>query len=221
MVNRMRLGLDFDNTIACYDDVFSALAKQWQLVPANFYGNKQQLREVLQTLPEGDTTWQRLQGKVYGTYMYQAVCFTGFKAFLQRCQEQGITLFIVSHKTEFGHFDDEKVNLREAAQRWLHQEQLIGAETSPIPEEHVFFEATREEKIARIEALQCTHFIDDLLEVFTAPTFPNTIQKIWFTPHNSLPQAQRAPSLDEGQDQYAEALPHYPDWISIQHALFQ
>lgn len=205
----MRLGLDFDNTIACYDQVFSELAKAWQLVPSTFQGSKQQLRERLQHLAEGDTVWQRLQGQVYGAYMHQAECFAGLKAFLKACQERDITLFIVSHKTEFGHFDEDKVNLREAAQRWLHQEQLIGAELSPIPVHHVFFETTREEKIARIEALHCTHFVDDLLEVFTAPTFPETIQKIWFNPNN-MSEAVEKPFLT-----------HYPDWNSIQHALFE
>jgi hypothetical protein len=205
----MCLGLDFDNTIACYDQVFSELAKAWQLVPETFQGAKQQLREALQRLPEGDTVWQRLQGQVYGAYMHQAVCFSGLKAFLKRCQERGIRVFIVSHKTEFGHFDAANINLRDAAQRWLYQEQLIGAATSPIPENHVFFETTREEKIARIEELSCTHFIDDLLEVFTAPTFPETIQKIWFNPNN-LSEATQTPFLT-----------HYPDWISIQHALFE
>ena len=208
-LHAMRLGLDFDNTIACYDQVFSELAKAWQLVPRTFQGSKQQLREMLQRSPEGDTLWQRLQGQVYGAYMHQAVCFSGFKAFLNVCQARDITLYIVSHKTEFGHFDEDKVNLREAAQRWLYQEQLIGAETSPIPVNHVFFETTREEKIARIEALECTHFIDDLLEVLTASSFPETIQKIWFNPDNA-PQAVDKPSLT-----------HYSDWMTIQHALFQ
>ena len=30
----------------------------------------------------------------------------------------------------------------------------------------VYFEMTREEKVKRIESLQCTHFIDDLEEIF-------------------------------------------------------
>ncbi|MCR9191780.1 MAG: hypothetical protein NXI01_03885 [Gammaproteobacteria bacterium] len=208
----MRLGLDFDNTIACYDKVFLNLAKQWQLVNQNFQGNKRQLSDKLHSLPEGDMLWQRLQGKVYGEYMHQAVCFSGFKTFIKTCALQSnIELFIVSHKTEFGHFDDKKINLRMAAKNWLLQEKLLGDSASLIAEKNLFFESTREEKIARIRTLQCTHFIDDLVEVLNAPQFPVSVKKMWFNP-----MANNADT-----DQTIEQFHQYSDWTSIQYALFK
>ena len=38
-----------------------------------------------------------------------------------------------------------------------------------LKRENVYFESTREEKVARIGFLKCTHFIDDLEETFDEP----------------------------------------------------
>jgi hypothetical protein len=45
----------------------------------------------------------------------------------------------------------------------------------------VYFEGTRTEKIARIVALGCTHFIDDLEEVFDDPAFPSGVERLLLT----------------------------------------
>ena len=47
--------------------------------------------------------------------------------------------------------------------------------------EQTFFELTKEEKIARIVKLGCTHYIDDLPEILEM--LPNTITKILFDPN--------------------------------------
>jgi hypothetical protein len=49
----------------------------------------------------------------------------------------------------------------------------------------VYFEGTREEKLKRIEHLGCTHFIDDLEEVFQEQDFPDGVQKILYAPSAS------------------------------------
>jgi hypothetical protein len=46
----------------------------------------------------------------------------------------------------------------------------------------VHFLPTRQEKIACLQALCCTHFIDDLEETFLEPTFPSGLEKILFAP---------------------------------------
>ena len=45
----MRIGLDFDNTLAKYDHVFAAEARLEKLVPAKWHGNKKQLRDTLRS----------------------------------------------------------------------------------------------------------------------------------------------------------------------------
>lgn len=46
----------------------------------------------------------------------------------------------------------------------------------------MLFLASREEKLARIAALGCTHFLDDLPEVLLAPGFPAGTAPILFAP---------------------------------------
>jgi len=175
----MRIGIDFDNTIICYDEVFCTLAKSLGVIDSTFQGTKQSLRDHLHQSEEGDLIWQRLQGQVYGRWIDQAKVFVGFKEFMQKVSlDLQIQLFIVSHKTEYGHFDEAKINLRAVAKNWLKNQGVIPL----IPEDHLFFESSREEKIERIRSLNCTHFIDDLVEVFDDPHFPKEVKKILFTP---------------------------------------
>jgi hypothetical protein len=204
----MRIGIDFDNTIICYDEVFSTLAKSWQLMDKNYQGNKQQLKEVIHGLPDGDQQWQRLQGKVYGEFINQAKLFSGLKEFLITCNKYpNIQLFIVSHKTEFGHFDEKRIPLRTASLKWLETQGFFDPSHPLIQESHVFFEPTREEKVLRIKSLKCTHFIDDLPEIFMHQLFPSHIKQFLFRPPNS-PQTDYPSSLI------------YPSWDLITHAIF-
>jgi hypothetical protein len=175
-----RIGVDFDNTIVAYDGVFVASAQQRGLLPVGFRGDKQAVRDAIRRLPDGEQEWQRLQGFVYGAGIAGATMFAGVDAFLHRCRREGHDVFVVSHKTEFGHFDPDRVNLRQAATGWMRQQGLIGADTSAIPLEHVFFEGSRADKLRRIAQLECTHFIDDLAEVLTDPEFPQ-IDRILFS----------------------------------------
>lgn len=199
----MRIGIDFDNTIICYDNVFCDLAKTWQLVDDNYQGTKRELRDHIRLLPEGDIIWQRMQGQTYGPLVCQAQMFEGFKEFVAACHANPtIELFIVSHKTEFGHFDESKTNLRDAARAWMRSQQLF----DKIKEENVFFETTREEKIDRIKTLQCTHFIDDLVEVLEAPQFPRDIKRFLFQPLSD--------------DNLKTNLKHYSHWDEINHDIF-
>ena len=201
----IRIGIDFDNTIICYDDVFCNLAKSWQLVDADYQGAKKELKDKIQALPEGDLVWQRLQGKTYGEFIHQAQLFAGCKEFISHCNAQKVALFIVSHKTEFGHFDEKQIS---CALRHANGcvEQGLSCVILPIPEENVFFETTREEKIARIKALNCTHFIDDLVEVLCSPLFPREVQRFLFQP-----------IVEEIQDQ---TIKPYSNWTDIKNAIF-
>lgn len=172
----LRIGLDFDNTIISYDDVFSAMAKRWGLIDPAFVGRKQAVRDAIRLLPDGELTWQRLQGQVYGKGIVDATLVAGFDGFLRRCQNEGCKVMIISHKTEYGHQDPDRINLRQAARDWMAARKLIGE--SGIPAANVFFESTRTEKLARIAALSCTHFVDDLEEVLNDPAFPSAVNRI-------------------------------------------
>jgi hypothetical protein len=175
-----RIGIDFDNTIVRYDHVFLNTARQQELVPADFEGNKQTIRDAIRRRPDGETEWQKLQGHVYGVGIKHALLFDGVDLFLKRCRKTNSKIFIVSHKTEFGHFDPDRVNLRQSALDWMTASGFFCAKGFGIPVENVFFASTREEKLARIGSLKCSHFIDDLEEVLSHPDFPDGVARILF-----------------------------------------
>ncbi|HEX4504292.1 MAG TPA: hypothetical protein VH722_01070 [Alphaproteobacteria bacterium] len=177
---RKRIGIDFDNTIICYDAVFLSAAIARGLVPGDFTGGKRAVRDAIRLLSDGELTWQRLQGHVYGQGIAGATMFGGLDDFLQRCRRAGHSVVIVSHKTEYGHFDPARVNLREAALGWMRGRGFFADDGFAIRREDIHFEGSRAEKLERIAALGCTHFIDDLREVLDDPDFPSGVERILF-----------------------------------------
>ena len=61
---------------------------------------------------------------------------------------------------------------------------LTGEGASQIDPSRVFFELTKEEKVARAAGLRCEIFIDDLPEILTMPGFPDGMLRILFDPEN-------------------------------------
>lgn len=176
----LRIGIDFDNTLIDYDRVFFDAARERGLVPVDLRGSKREVRDAIRLLPDGELSWQRLQGYVYGAGIGGAVMFDGADAFLRRCRTLGIRVYVVSHKTRYSHLDPARIDLRQAALGWMEAQGFFQPDRFGLDRENVFFEATRSDKLARIAALDCTHFIDDLEEVFSDPGFPAGIERILF-----------------------------------------
>ena len=178
----MIIGLDFDNTIAAYDHVFAPAAVELGLLPAGRTGGKRAVREAIRASAAGEEGWMRLQGQVYGRLMERARPFDGLFDFLRRARERDAAVWIVSHKTEYGHFDPHRVNLRDAALRWMDAVGLFDTGTTGLGPDRVAFEATRDAKVRRIADLGCDAFVDDLPEVFLAPGFPPDTRRCLFLP---------------------------------------
>ena len=202
----MLIGLDFDNTIAGYDHVFPAVAERQGMIAKGHAKTKIEVRDLLRRQPDGETTWMALQGRVYGAHMNEAQLVDGVAKFLERCRDRRITVCIVSHKTKTGHFDPDNIDLREAARAWMDSLAFFDADGFGLDPNTVYFETTRAEKVARIAALKCTHFIDDLEEVFLEPKFPDTVDRY-------LLAINRTP-LPTGP------FKAMPDWKSIAHSIF-
>jgi len=176
------LGLDFDNTIASYDDLMHRLAVQWGWLDSGLPSSKRTVRDALRALPDGESKWRRLQTHCYGPGMSDAQPMDGVEDFLAACKERRIPVWIVSHKTQFANFGDPTVNLRAAAVTWMNQQGLLDADRFGLGLERVFFEETRQEKIDRIRSLGITHYVDDLEETFLEKSFPPEVNKILFSP---------------------------------------
>lgn len=177
----VRIGIDFDNTIICYDKVFAAVARQRALVPDGWTGLKTDVRDHLRSRPGGELAWQGLQGFVYGKGIAGAEIYPGVREFLAACRQAGAKVCIVSHKTRYGHQDPDRVDLRDAARGWLRSAGLIDAADAALALDDVYFEDTLAAKVERLASLQLDVFIDDLVEVFEQPHFPKATRPILFT----------------------------------------
>src|SRR6266576_549715 len=185
----MHIGVDFDNTIVCYDALFHRVAREKGLIPTDLPVNKSDVRNYLRRV-DNERAWTEMQGYVYGARMSEAAPYPGVLAFFQACRQAGIETSIVSHKTRHP-FLGEKYDLHAAATAWLEQQGFFDAAQIGLPRESVFFELTKQAKLERIGQCGCTHFIDDLPEFLGEPGFPAAVQRILFDPNDLYPDEQR------------------------------
>ena len=183
----MRIGIDFDNTIACYDGVFHTAALERGLIPADLGRDKNSVRDHLNGSGRKDD-FTELQGYVYGARMDLVSPYPGFDAFIAAARKAGHDLFIVSHKTRHPILGP-KHDMHAAARGFLADRGLIGTGIAQIAPDNVFFELTKDEKVARAHALDCQVFIDDLPEILTMAGFPDGMRKILFDPEDQFKDA--------------------------------
>ena len=158
-----KIGIDLDNTIISYDDVFQLAANKFGLLDNNNCLSKESLRNQIRNQKNGEKKWQKLQGYVYGEGINEAVLFPGVYRFLWRCKERNIDVEIVSHKTEFGHFDSKKISLRDSATNFLINHGLLDNKNPLIKK--VTYKNNKKEKIDYIKQNNYECFIDDLEEI--------------------------------------------------------
>ncbi|MCK5013488.1 MAG: hypothetical protein KAS66_06685 [Candidatus Omnitrophica bacterium] len=180
----MRIGIDFDNTIIDYSDIFTKQACNLGWIKVNTKKTKQQVRDAVRELPDGEIKWRKLQGLVYGKFINDAMPFDGVMEFIKRCASENIPVFVVSHKTEYAETLEEKINLREVSLNWFKVKGFLDLGKPCLDENKIFFENPRENKLRRINELQCTHFIDDLKDVLLEPEFPKNVTRILFSSNN-------------------------------------
>ena len=175
----MRLGIDLDNTIVSYDELFADLAVQRGMLRKAPTGGKRAVCDAVRRGP-GEAAWQTLQAEVYGPAMSRAKPFDGVAEFVRAARDKGVDVRIISHKTRRAAAAPDGCDLHEAALRWL-DEQGFFAEGGLRPE-NVRFLPTRADKLEAIAASGCTHFIDDLIEVLGDPAFPADVARYLFAP---------------------------------------
>jgi hypothetical protein len=180
----MRIGIDFDNTIACYDGVFHQAALERGLIPSDLDRDKNSVRDHLNGSGRKDD-FTELQGYVYGARMELVSPYPGFAEFIGAARECGHDLFVVSHKTQHPILGP-KHDMHAAARSFLDGRGLTGARPDQIDPENVFFELTKGEKVARAHDLACDVFIDDLPEILNLSGFPPRMRKILFDPENQF-----------------------------------
>ena len=174
----MRIGIDFDNTIACYDGVFYAAALERGFIDKSIATDKNSVRDDMESrgLKEAFT---ELQGYVYGARMDLVSPYSGVLDFVKKAINDGHSVFIVSHKTKRPMLGPA-YDMHEAARGFLQSRGFINEDTLRI--EDTFFEETMELKVARAASLQTDVFIDDLPKILSMNGFPTGVRKLLFAP---------------------------------------
>jgi hypothetical protein len=176
----MLIGLDFDNTIVCYDRLFHRLALERGLVPHALAPAKAAVRNYLRATGREDA-WTELQGIAYGPRIAGADPFPGVLEFLGRCRRAGVRVAIVSHKTRRPYRGGDH-DLHAAAHTFLKTHGFYDSDATGLTPDRVYFEETLAGKLRRIGSLACAAFVDDLPEVLAESAFPIRVQRVLFDP---------------------------------------
>lgn len=174
----MIVGIDFDNTLVCYDGIFHAEAHRRGWIPDGIATHKTAVRGYLRSINR-DEDFTELQGFVYGPGINQALPYAGAIDCINKLCSLGHSVFIVSHKTRYP-YKGPQYDLHEAARGWLESNGICSPQG--VLRENVFLENTKEEKVSRTVSLGCTHFIDDLPEFLSLAGFHPQTERMLFAP---------------------------------------
>ena len=173
----MIIGIDLDNTIINYDETFLKIAIKKKLILKSEIITKELLKKQI-IKKSNIEKWKEIQGIAYGKNIFQSRIMNFFLDFLILCKLRNFKIFIISHKTKYGHYDNETL-LREKAYKFLLSKKIINSNISPINKSHIFFCDTLEDKIVKIKQLKCDFFIDDLKKVLLHKSFPKFTKPIY------------------------------------------
>ena len=212
----MIIGVDFDNTIVCYDGIFHKVALERGLVPAELPTDKTSVRDYLRQKGR-EQAWTEIQGDVYGPRLKDANPYPGVLDFFRFAFSHGISVRIVSHKTRRP-FLGEPHDLHAAAWSWLEQHGFFSSEVIGMNREHVFLEETLDAKFQRIWSEGCTHFIDDLPEFLRDTRFPETAQPYLFAPITPVVEVGSLFRLHGWEEAHEVILPQGPSIAALSMA---
>lgn len=193
----MKVGLDFDNTLIRYDQLFYQLACEQAELPESASPTKNGVRDYLRQ-HDRESEWTALQGLVYGQYINQAQAAEGMLECLAAWQKAGIELVLVSHKTRYP-YAGPAFDLHKAARSWIETQLWPVLTAFPL-----YFEISRTAKLARIQHLQVDIYIDDLPDILS--DLATAVPRRWlYDP--------------EQEQQVAEGITSFSSWQQIQASL--
>ncbi len=166
----IKIGIDLDNTIIDYDNLFYKIAIKNKLIPKNIGCNRIKIRNFIKK--KSISKWKRLQSDIYSLYINEATVKRGFLNFINKVYKKGFEFCIISHKTKYPYIGKKK-NLHKISQKWIHNK--INAKID-FKIKNIFFEISEKKKINRIIEQKCDYFIDDLPSILEA--IPKKTKKI-------------------------------------------
>ena len=128
---------------------FLKLQKNLNLNQIAILQKKNPLKKKSLKKNNGLKIWQKLQGKVYGEFISNAKIFDGLKKFIIHSNLKNCKIFIISHKTQFGHYDEKKISLRKAALDFLNSKKILSPYVTGIKKKIYFFLLLEEKKLTK------------------------------------------------------------------------
>ena len=191
----MRIGLDFDNTIVCYDKAIALLGEELFDLPEDVSRTKLGLRDHLREAGR-ESEWTTFQGQLYGPGMRYAEPFEGAVTTMQKLREAGHELIIVSHRSRWP-YAGPRYDLHKAARLWI-QDRL--QKSGLFTDEKAYFLETKEKKLELIADLDCQVFLDDLPDVISSPQFPTSTLGFLFKPDTKEAEISSSSIISKWQD---------------------
>ena len=142
---KYKLGIDFDNTLVNYDQLFYEIALDLNLINPSVLPTKKAVRDSI--VKEGlENSFTRLQAEIYGKHITRSLPDDLLISSLKRVKSAGIDICIVSHKTMFPYLGP-KYNLHDSALNWLKINKFFSHDGLEMSIKDVFFEPTKQSKI--------------------------------------------------------------------------
>lgn len=178
----MIIGIDFDNTIIKYDEVFYKFALKNKLIFSRKNRNKSDIKEeIIKNFDE--KAWTKLQGEVYSIGISQAKLYQNCLESLYKFDKLGHKIFIISHKTKYPVIG-KKTNLHKITNEWIINNIFKKKKFKNFNIDCVFFNEDKNQKIMKILECNCNVFIDDLEDILRK--LPSNIMKILFSKNYSF-----------------------------------
>ena len=172
IIKKKVLGIDFDNTIINYEQVFKKILKKEKIFSKNI--DKKKFKKIIID-KYGEDYFTMIQSHIYGVNISYARRYKYLYNSLNKLSKK-YSLYLVSHKTKFP-IKGKKINLRNKAVKWMIENNLYGKDKI-FYKKNIFFEPTIKKKINRIKYLKCEFFIDDLEKILDL--LPYKISKYLF-----------------------------------------
>ena len=176
-----KIGIDFDNTIVFYDNLFHKIALEKKLISVDFPKSKILIRNFLRKNNK-DELFTMIQAEVYGKRILEASPAPNVNLVIKELINLGWNVFIISHKSLYP-YKGPKYDLHKSAMLWLEKNKFFESDYVGISRDKVFFNITKEEKIKKIDTLGCDYFIDDLPEILKL--INKNTKKILYNPENN------------------------------------
>lgn len=165
-----KFGFDLDNTLIDYSNAVQKYCSNEGLDECKTLDS---LRVLLRESDNTGRDWQLAQGWLYTDGLSYARPSQGALELCEFLRKSDFELLIVSHKT--AHTPDfcGKKPLREIATRWIRDGDLA---SYFLDNKSIYYESTRSLKVERIQKLNLNYFVDDLVEVFQEPGYPQDVR---------------------------------------------